>query len=345
MSVTLRDIAERAGVAVSTASRVLRSAPGVLATDRTRQQIVGIAEELGYRPNLAAQALRSGKASLISVVTFPSKFQISAVKAVRLQGHLSTLGREVLLIGVPHDVERPRIVDQVSANTPEAVVIFGTEWEAEEIRRICKALRAEGVFVVLADYPQLPPADLPCDIVVVNRTYGADLVVSHLLARGHRHIGLLTLAPSRGRAEGYDRALERRGIGERYKVFLKEFDWPHGHQVGEAACELKMQNPQITAIFCGSDLVAGATMYALMDTGLRIPDDVALVGFDNDPLVAPLTTVAQPAEELGAVTAEVLRKRLRDEQMPWQRVDIPLTLVVRGSSVPAQDRAARTGAT
>jgi LacI family transcriptional regulator len=340
VGIGLRDIAEKAAVSVPTVSRVLRNTADALVTDQTRQRIIQVAEELGYHPNRHAQALSGGKASLIHVIVAHTSAHITSVKIWNLQRWLGELGRDVITTDVATAGSPESVRAMLLSGAPEAVVFLMSDWDAATLAGLCTDLYAEGTSILAVDYTRerLPP-DVPCDTVTVHRALGAYLAVSHLVESGHRCIGLLTPEGVTPRLAGYERALAERGIADR---FVASFE--HGQPAlaeyalcaQRAARGLLERNPQVTALFCHSDLTAAAAMRGLQDMGLQIPRDVAIVGFDNDPwtpyLPVSLSTVAQPVDELCEVATRLLSERLEGQTGAWRRTWVNPSLIVRESS-------------
>ncbi len=339
MSVTLRQIAEKAAVSVATVSRVLNNAPDARASEQVRRRILQIAEQLGYQPNPHARALTRGKASLITLVVQHTEYHISNVKSWKLQKVLSELGREVVTTDVDSLPGAQRTLQMLLANAPEAVVFLHTQWSSERLATLCEGLHAEGIYSLIVDYENPLPADIPADAVLIDRAYGAYLAVSHLIAMGHRHIALLADKAARGRVEGYQRALQEHHITEQFVAHFRA-PAPVSSSTEYVVQRLFSNNPHLTALFCNSDLVALLAMSVLQRMGLRVPHDVAVVGFDNDPwtpyLPVPLTTVAQPVDEMCQQAADLLASRLDGTDMKWQRLIVKPSLVVRQSSQQPQ---------
>ncbi len=336
MAVTMREIAEVVGVSIPTVSRVLRDVADVMVNDATRKRIFEVADELGYHPNPHAQALARGKASSIAVLAPTSPHAVNSVKTWTLCNTLAEFGRDMLVVGVDPSSSKSRIETMLYAAVPEAVVILTSGWEIAELQSLCRELHAREIWPLLVDPIQWgATTELASDVVVLNRAQGAFLAVSHLADCGHRRIGLLTPSAAEARAVGYKQALRARGITDHCTEILTKAG--SAALVGEHGAErLLRRHPEVTALFCYSDLTALGALKGIERMGLRVPEDVAVVGFDDQPWTAylpvPLTTVAQPVQEMCQVAAQLLRSRLGGDTGPWQRVDISPRLVVRAST-------------
>jgi DNA-binding LacI/PurR family transcriptional regulator len=344
VNVTLSEIAARAEVTVSTVSRVLRDDPRARVAEETRRRIIAIAQELGYEPNRYARALAGGKAPLLTLVAPPSPDHVSAVKASALYSALDQLDREVVVSHVDDALTAAHTLQMLLLSLPEGVVILNPWWTPESLLTVCEGLRARGVNTLVVDCTAELPSELPCDTITVDRVGGAEMAVSYLVELGHRGIGLVACPSAAGRTEGYERALARHGISERAVVEIEGLEVPVG--VAGAVDALLAGRRRPTALFCATDLIAAAAMQRLHRLGIRVPEELAIIGFDDvlwaPWLHVPLTTVAQPVAELAQVAAGLLRERLGGDTGPWQRLTVSPKLVIRESSGVAIGPEART---
>jgi len=204
----------------------------------------------------------------------------------------------------------------------------------DEDSTTCAALIEGGIPVVAMDRRL---RSLRVDTVVVDNISGAYKAVSHLIKLGHRRIGLIggptTITTGRERQEGYQRALIDHGLTiDEDLISEGDFKQDSGYQ---RACELlQLSNPP-TAIFAANNLMTLGALNAIHEKGLNIPQEVAIVGFDDMPwapsLNPPLTTVAQPAYELGRVAAEMLLARIADKDRLVREIKLETTLIIRES--------------
>ncbi|MGD9496692.1 MAG: LacI family DNA-binding transcriptional regulator [Armatimonadota bacterium] len=346
---TLQDIASCVGVDSSTVSRVVNGRPEARVRDEVRRRILEAARELGYRPNAYARGLARGRGSQVTLVFWTAASHYSSRRVRMIEGLLATPERPVMSIdaaSLPRS--RPQLLqDVLGSQLPEAVVFVGGSMPAEEISEVVRSLHKGGVHCVIADLPWDVAPDVPCDTVRADRIQGAMLPVNHLLELGHRHIGFVSQVRLTGRLAGYEQALAARGIAERYVAPL-EPEASHGDYavLGPPAREqtraLLERHPQISALVCGTDVLALAAMQALHSLGLRVPEDVSVVGYDNDPwtefLPLPLTTVEHPLDEISRVVKEILSARLGGDRGPWRRVELDYRLIVRASTAATDVR-------
>ena len=333
--VTSKDVAERAGVSRTTVSFVLNDVPGVRIREETRQKVLRAARELDYYPNAAARSLASRKTRRIGLVLCqsPERVFVDAFlpEVLRGLGDVAQAQRfRVLLQSVESVAQPDAYAHLVGEKQIDGIILSGPRSDDSQLL----ALRKEGFPVVLLG--QLEGSEVP--FVDVDSVGGAKLAVEHLIEDGHERIGLITNAPpqytaSAQRERGYRQALEEHGLTyDRGLVRYGDFNEESGRH---AMSEFLEVLPLPTAVFAASDLVAFGAMEAAKAQGLKIPRDLALVGFDDIPLARyvdpPLTTVRLPAYELGARAAQMLIKIIEHENVEEPQVFLRTELVIRDS--------------
>lgn len=333
--VTLEMVAAAAGVSRGTASRVLSGSPKVSALARTA--VEGAAARLGYRPNLAARSLVTGRTGLVgfAVNEDDDRLFTDPYFALLVRGmHHELVGADhaLVLSLVAHPEERSRLLEFASTRLDGLLLAYG-HGDAQ----LADELAGVGASVVFAGrMPARGPAE-HTTWVDSDSVAGAASGVAHLVQRGRRRI--VTITGDTGMAAGLDRL-------EGWRSAMAEADLPHGPgltapgrfrtEAGRAAMvELLQRHPDLDAVFCANDLSAFGALQALQAAGRRVPDDVAVVGFDDVPGAATcaptLTTVRQEIELMGRRMARLLLDRLDGVTEPVQEI-LPTTLVVRGSS-------------
>jgi DNA-binding LacI/PurR family transcriptional regulator len=332
---TQRQIAEEAGVSRTTVSLVLNDVPGVRVSPGTRQRILEVARRLNYYPDAAARTLASGRTHTIGFVLcqspdriFADAFLPEVLRGVGDAVHES--GFRVLIHSV-EDVTAPEAyIGLVREKHTDGVILSGPRSDDQQLPH----LKAEGFPVVLLG--QLPGSDIP--FVDVDNVGAARQTVGHLVRLGHRRIGMITNASltytaARDRLAGYRQVLEEAGIPfDEELVRCGDFREESGRLAMKQLLDLS-EPP--TAVFVASDLVAFGALVAIKEQGLRVPEDIALVGFDDVRLAhyvnPPLTTVRLPAYELGYGAATLLTKLVAGEQVEEREILLQTTLVVRQS--------------
>jgi DNA-binding LacI/PurR family transcriptional regulator len=301
---TIRDVARQARVSVATVSRVLNDMPIVSPT--TRDRVHGAVEQLGYRRSATARSLSLGRSQAIGVVA-PFFTTMSVVERVRgISERLARHGYDLVLFDVETPDQRADALrDFARRDRVDGLLVISLPVSDDEV----EALQRNDLPVVLVDigHPGLPH-------VVIDDVRGGELATEHLLAKGHRRIGFIGDLPenpfgftsSERRREGFRRALRRAGIDP---VDDLERLGDHGRQRALAlADDLLARDDRPTAVFAASDIQAVGVIQACEARRLRVPDDIAVIGFDDVEMAAilGLTTVRQPLRESGARGTELL---------------------------------------
>ncbi|HEX4204776.1 MAG TPA: LacI family DNA-binding transcriptional regulator [Ktedonobacteraceae bacterium] len=320
---TIEDIARIAGVSKATVSRVINHKPDV--DPKTRQRILRIMEDEGFVPSITASDLAGGRRRLIGVIV-PS-FNISFIPTV-LHGISGVVGNtlyELVLYSI-NDKTRGNnkgdVIDHILATNFVAGLI--AILPGQSLKYVLR-LHQHGFPVVIIDDEDTVPPEVPW--VEVDNSEGAYQAVRHLLQLGHRRIahiqGLLDNHGSLDRHQGYCRALEEAGIAPQPDLVLEgDFSVESGQALARNLFSLPVEQ-RPTAIFASGDLMAYGVLSAADEYGLRVPEDVALVGFDDLPLSAymrpPLTTIKQPFEEMGRRGVELLLSMLETPHSPQEQ--------------------------
>ncbi len=322
MAATLRDVADKARVSISTVSRVLNNkATTIPISEETRQRVLQAAQTVGYKPNMAARQLaRQQSFDLICVIvpyTSPPvlihPFYMSVVQGIaqtcQQHGYAVTLYFADTHTSDTQTITRDygRILD-IPAN---GVILTTTYLDEQYVPR----LLADNIpFVHIGRLSDESLA--PTCFVDVDNVLGARLATTHLLQKGHQHIatitGNLSMPAGLDRLRGYQETMEQAGLSVSSAwVAPGLFDSESGYMGMQ---HLLAQTPQPTAVFAASDSMAFGAMQAIMEAGLTVPTDIAVVGFDDLPQAAhttpPLTTIQQPTSLLGETAAALLLDRV-----------------------------------
>jgi LacI family transcriptional regulator len=334
---TIEDVAERAGVSISTVSRVVNQSvpvePGTEA--RVREAI----DELGYRPNLLARSFRRRVTQTIGLLVpdISNPFFAEVARAIEDAGFAS--GYSVVLCNSDlSEVKQETYIDVLLAKQVDGLILISTGFiPPESGLDLMDRIGGAGVPCVVVDRDL---GDLPIDQVMVDNHQGGFLAGRYLLQLGHRRIACVTghrdLAPSAGRIAGFQRALAESGIGTPSTALVSG----NGHYEGgiAAAQELLNRGEEFTAVFAFNDLMAIGVIAALQRAGRRVPDDVSVIGFDNIPQTSAVfpavTTIAQPTTDLGRRSVELLLERINNRDAPAQRLVLSTNLVERESCRP-----------
>jgi len=330
---TIRGVASAAGVSIATVSRVLNGRPDV--APETRELVLRAVREQGFSTNRNARALSGGRTGLVGVIVPRVE---AAYFGVILSGASEALYEQdmrIVLCPTLHQHDREvTLLDRLMRGTTDGAVLMLPEETSAEL----KALQRDFPFVVVD--PRVP---LEEGIPVVSAAHaaGARAATEHLLSLGHRRIGAITgpreWIASTERLNGYHGALAAAGVLPD-PALVAESDFRNG-RVTEAAANALLDLPDPpTAIFAFNDNVAVGVMRTARARGLRLPEDLSVVGFDDSEqaeIVYPaLTTVRQPLAEMGRMAVSLLLRLLENQRVDALRIQLATKLVVRESTAP-----------
>jgi LacI family transcriptional regulator len=343
--VTSQDVAKTAGVSRTTVSMVLNNVKNIQISEETRQLVIKTAEQLGYVPNAAAQALVSNRSQTVGLVMARQSHHIIADAFLNmiLDGMLKSVhkhGMRLLIEIVEPKHQQETYLHLSRAKHIDGLVLAGVRQDDEGIDTLVR----EGIPVALIG--TLPNANI-CMVDVDNRA-AAYKATAHLIHLGHTKIACITNAacefpaPAQ-RLEGYRNAIAAAGLPyDERLVRYGDYDLQSGYQQMNSLLEAAVP---FSATFVASDVVAHGALSALQERGLRIPEDVAMVGFDDVPYARfmnpPLTTINVPAQQMAELACETLISRISSGDLSPQRLVMPTELVVRKSCGANMDFAAR----
>lgn len=331
MSVTLRDIGRHSGVSAMTVSRVINGAASV--DPETRRKVEEAIEALGYIPNRVARSLTSQKTATIGLILrdianpFYSAVARGAESAARVGGY------RILLCNSEGDLrlEREYIDDLVSHRVEGLLLAPASDHSRHNVQSLLR--RDFPITLIDSDLP-----DVDCDLLVADNATGAQRLVEHLIALGHRDIAHVGDAEDtytgRERLQGYRNALAAHDIPYRDDLVVRAtVDQIGGYR---ATQEILALDPLPTAIFAVNNMTAVGAMQALRERGITVPEDIALVCFDDIEHLAVLspflTVVDQPAELFGKLAAQLLLERIAGKAGPRsRRIVLQTNLIVRTS--------------
>lgn len=332
MGATIADVAKLAGVSKATVSRVINNHS---VRPATRSRVLQAMRQLDYQPNVHARGLTSGKSSVVGVIVPGIANQFYGAILDGVQSALDTRGYHMIVTSTGHTVNAR-----------------GKEWM---VAKLLKEKRADGVLVVTPrvlspeHFMNLIKSNFPVVLadghsdalscVIVDNFEGASKAVNHLIQLGHRDIALVTGPPETTetvqRLSGYKAALEAAGLPLREEwVISSDYTYQGGVKAAEQILAQKGRKP--TAVFAANDYMAMGVINYLVRCGLRVPEDVAVVGYDDIESAAffrpALTTVRQPLMELGKVAAHKLLSVVEGTETETVKILLSAELVVRESS-------------
>ena len=329
LSVTIYDLAEHAGVSIATVSRVF-SGHGRVA-EGTRARVFAAADKLGYEPHVSARSLARKHTQLVAAVVpmLTSYFFTEVIRGVQDRLALSDLDLIVFASRSPEHVDG-QLARALQKGRADGLLLCSTPLTPER----AAALRAASSPVVLVD-----SAHPDFDSVSVNNREGGYTATRHLIEQGYARIALIApnaiSRPGAERRAGYEDALREAGrsVDERLIVVSEALE-QHGYtrEAGYAAMQALLTRPgRPDAVFAASDVQALGALKALREAGLRVPHDVALVGFDDARTSAyvGLSTLSQPMCEMGQVALDKLLQRIAEPERPVSHTTFSARLIVR----------------
>ena len=337
--VRLKDIAQQVGVSIMTVSKALRDEPDVSAA--TKSRIKALAKQMGYVPDSSAQGLRTKTTKLFGLIIPSSTNPTYARMVVAIEERAHELGYDILFAHSLNLPEREELCLRRFLSRRVDGLFISPVYRFEAEARIYQEVLASKTPTVLLG----PPAAFCKNFasVEIEELAASYAATQHLLSLGHKRIAYLTGPPvapwAHERFEGYRRALREAGLEVDDKlVFQSGSTIEDGTNV---ALQMLNENCNATAIQAVSDLVAIGCAETLLAQGLRIPEDISLVGFGNilvtEHFRVPLTTIRQPKHRLGIAAMETMMGLIRGEKVQSKR--LPAELVVRKSTAPPKAKA------
>jgi len=331
--ITIKNVAEKAGVSIQTISRVLNNRPDV--SPETRKRVQEVIESLGYKPFAIARGLASKRTYTLGLIApdFTDYWFAQVVTGAEAEAHqhgyffmLGTTGTN------PQD--EPRFLRLLTERHVEGILFIRAEHlkDMEQLRH----LQQSGIPVVSTGL-YLPGSEF-C-FVEVDNLEGGRQATQHLISLGHTQIAMIAgpqgLNSVENRTQGYLRALQSAGIAPNPELIIEGQSW--WHRTGyDAMKQLLSTKVHFTAVFAHNDRLAKGAISALNEAGLKVPDDVSVVGYDDTPEAEfsdpPLTTIRQPMQAVGTAAAQLLIRLIEDPNATPQQMLFPTELVVRSSS-------------
>jgi len=330
---TIKDVALRAGVSVTTVSHVVNDTRHVSA--KGRERVEQAIRELGYVPNAMARSLKSNTTSTLGML-IPNSSNPYFAEIVRIvEDRCFGAGYTLVLCNTDDEPRRQSVYLQVLAERRiDGLIVVSTG--AGDDDSLVTQLHGLRIPTVLVDREIADPA---CDLVETAHMQGGLLAVRHLLSLGHKRIacigGPVGVMPSEQRIEGWRMALAEAGAAPNADALL----WRGGFtsQGGYEAMHAILRTEHApSAVFVCNDLMAIGALRAAHESGVHVPDDLSIVGFDDIELSAytspPLTTVAQPKERIGALAVDMLLERVGGKRRDARKVVLQPELRVRAST-------------
>ncbi|MDD9312465.1 substrate-binding domain-containing protein [Cytobacillus firmus] len=330
MSYTIKDVAKKANVSIATVSRILNGQGGY--SEKTKFKVLKVIEELGYQPNAVARGLINKRTHTIGVL-FP-KLSSSLVTDLLdgIEKAANDNGSSVIVCHTESNGEKTMKYLQLLIEKRVDGIIFASETLKDEYYQFVAKTSMPMILLSTESYAY------PVPFVKVNDFHAAYAAAKHLIDKGHTRIGMISgnkddIIAGIPRIEGFKKALTDHNIplGSENIVFSRGFTFPDGV---EGLKNLIKLFPDVTAIFAASDEMAIGALSAAYQMGIRVPDEVSVIGYDNLNLaemsIPPLTTVGQPLAKMGETAAEMLFSILETGETPESRI-MPHKIIERMS--------------
>lgn len=330
--ITIADIAAEAGVSVPTVSRVINGRSDVSAT--TRERIEQLLNSHGYQRRTASGRNSSGLIDLV-FNDLDSPWAVEIIRGVEDVAHAAGIGTVVSAIHRKTSSAK-QWLDNLRSRSTEGVIFVTSTLEPPQQAE----LRRLNIPIVVVDPAGVPTQDAPT--IGAANWAGGMRATEHLIGLGHKRIGFIAGPPqllcSRARLDGYRTAMEAAGLPIDEKL-VQPGNFYHEAGFAGGTHLLELAKPP-TAIFAASDQMALGVYEAIRRKGLRVADDVSVVGFDDLPEVRwcspPLTTVRQPLSEMGMLAARTVLRLAQRERIESPRVELATELIIRDSTAPAR---------
>ena len=334
MATTMKDIARDLGVSVVTVSKVLRNHSDI--GEQTRKRILQRMREVNYHPNPAARTLVSGRTNLVGLIVPDLVYPFFAQVAKGISAKLRAREYSLIISSSEDDpnMER-REIDQMLARRVDALILASVQSNAESLNK----MQDRGIPCVLLDR-KVP--GVSANFVGIDDVHAGMMATNHLIEIGCKtiaHIGGSDVSTDLDRQSGYSIALAKRGLGLPPEYIVK---YGHGEDAGDASGynsikQLLQLKPRPDGVFCCNDPIAMGALRAILDAGLQIPQDIAVVGCGNlhydDLLKVPLTSIDQDSNGLGTSAAKLALSIIKQKSKSTPRsVLLEPKLVVRASS-------------
>jgi LacI family transcriptional regulator len=326
----MKDVARMAGVSTSTVSHVINNDRFV--SEAIREKVEAAVKSLNYAPSALARSLKLNQTRTIGMLITASTNPFYSELVRGVERSCFERGYSLVLCNTEGDEQRMnRNLETLMQKRVDGLLLLCTETHqpSPEIMQ-----RYPSVPTVMMDWA---PFDGTSDLIQDNSLLGGDMATQHLIDKGHTRIACITgpldKTPARLRLEGFLVAMDRAGlpVPDGYQI-TGDFEFSGGF---EAMQSLLAQKDRPQAVFIGNDAMAVGAYQALYQAGLRVPDDIAVVGYDDIELAQymtpPLTTIHQPKDELGELAIDVLIHRIAQPGLQPQRLQLTPVLMERGS--------------
>ncbi len=335
---TIKDVADAAQVSITTVSHVINGTRYV--SDELRKRVEEAMTVIDYHPNNLARSLRIGKTKTIGLI-IPDNSNLYFAEIARIIEDLGYLhGYSVILCNTDDNCEKEASYINVLVNKQvDGVIFISAGGSGENLQKLLD--QNTPIVIVDREFP-----DVAADLVLLDNYIGGEMAARHLIQLGHRRIacisGSLRLTPSAQRMDGYLHAMHEAGLAtpENYLV-PGDFRYQSGETCMDKLLEDSFDRP--SAVFVCNDMMAIGAIRSIRKHGLRVPEDISIIGFDNILLAQAfspaLTTIAQPIHDMSDIAIQLLIRRMESKKNqktaePYERIVLTPTLIERDSCNP-----------
>jgi LacI family transcriptional regulator len=327
---TIHDVAKLAGVAPITVSRVINNSGYI--NDKTRKKVEAAIAKLGYVPNILARSLKSKRTNTLALIFTDITNPFFTILARGVEDTAGDAGFNVIFCNTDESQEKEdNYIQVILQKQVDGIILVPAESNTKSIQII----KDQGTPLVVFDR-RIANADV--DVVRGDSEGGAKQLTQHLIDLGHRRIAIITgsrdVSTAEDRLIGYKKAMEENGLKNNIQSYYGKFTQASGNSLTRIIFE---KNPKPSAIFAANNMIAIGVLRALYELGFRVPDDIALVSFDGIPdnltMFPFMTTVSQPAYDMGKTATELLISRIKNVSgAGYKEIVFPVEFIKRESS-------------
>lgn len=332
---TLKEVAEKADVSMTTVSRIINNSPKVNVD--TRERVKKAMRTLGYQPNRVAQRLRGantkGRSKLLGLIIpdVQNQFYSNIVRGIEDVAYENDYA--VILCNSDENPNKERFyVEVLRSESVDGVILP----PIHQYGKMIESLIDSGIPLVCVDRKL---ARESVDTVVMDNHKGGYIATSHFIKQGHKNIAIISSLPqfssSDERQQGYEKALKDNGLSVN-EAIIKQGDPRSSENAKELTTELLQLKSRPSAVFATDNIMTLGALAAINEKKLKIPDDISIIGFDDMPwataIIPPLTVIRQPSYEMGRRAAELFFQRIADPEREHVRVVMEPKLIVRKST-------------
>ena len=333
---TIKEVADLAGVSITTVSHVINSTRFV--KQETRQRVIEAMQRLNYRPNNTARSLRMGISKMLGLMVPDNSNPFFAEMARKIENLCYENGYNVILCNSDNNQEREAsYIELLIGKMVDGVIFIASGNQPDHLTKLVEA----EIPIVIVDREVNQQV---ADVILVDNCRGGYLATEYLIQLGHRNLACISgsskVTPSADRVQGYLQALHDYGLQpDHEKIVSGDLSYEGGMKAMNTLLSLS-QPP--TGVFCCNDLMAIGAMRAIRSASLRVPEDVSLVGFDDifiaSAVTPALTTIAQPISDIAGKAAELLLERARnpERERSATRIIFQPQLIIRDSCHPVE---------